>query len=522
MDRGRAFPRRPFHPVLIHLVTTVVAGVLYYATAIPGLAWGDSGNVQVRVLSGIIHDPDDPSRSHIPFYVMASALTRLGVEPHRAATLLSAFAGAVTIGNVACILTLLCRTRRAVVAATILSMFSHSIWSLAAVPEVMTLSSALFTFELIVIILFLKRGERALLCLAFFLNGLGAATHNMAVLTCPAYVVMLFAHNRRETPVGGRDIAMGIAAWVVGAAPLVWLFIKTSTATGSATAALSDMLAGRFAFAVFNTGSLPRLFLRTVAYTVYSFPTPLIFCAVTGCAHLWRRADRRMMLFVSMALLFQGLFVARYNVPDQHTFMAQMLILLLLFAAVGLDEFCEARPAGIVPTAALIALACPAILVYSATPHFLRRYWPESTVVPTRFIPHRDSLDWFLKPWRNGDDGAQRFARDVLRDIPSNVVLAVDSTLMPPILYLQIDEELRRDVQIVSAHTYQTWLPDEFRLDEPAARNEAIAAGRLYSGTDDSSALNPHLRDPRYSFRPSGVVFLVFDSTPDGSSGAPR
>jgi hypothetical protein len=65
-------------------------------------------------------------------------------------------------------------------------------------------------------------------------------------------------------------------------------------------------------------------------------------------------------------------------------------------------------------------------------------------------IPYRNDYEYFLRPWRTGYDGAERFAREALAGVGQNAVLRADTTTVAPLLYVQEVEGVRPDVQIVT------------------------------------------------------------------------
>jgi hypothetical protein len=65
-------------------------------------------------------------------------------------------------------------------------------------------------------------------------------------------------------------------------------------------------------------------------------------------------------------------------------------------------------------------------------------------------IPYRNDYEYFLRPWRTGYAGAERFAGEALEGVEDNAVLWADITTVAPLLYIQEVQGLRPDVRIVS------------------------------------------------------------------------
>jgi len=498
-------------PACTWALALLVAGVLYALTMAPGLSWGDSGDAQLRVLLGHWYDHQDLVRSHVPFYLVAGALSRLGIDAALAANLVSAASGAIAVANVTLLLAMLtCRRVAAVCGAAVL-LLSHCLWHQATVAEVMTLSVMLMTSELVCLFQFLRARRVGWLLGAMFLNGLGLATHHLAALNWPAYVVMLLLVRDAIPTPRFKWLAIGGVLFVIGASPLIAVFAVGWQTYHDLGRVIGEMLAGRFESKVFNV-SLPwSMAGRLAAYTAYSFPTPLLTLAPIGVAVLWRDRPRTKAVLLLMPLLVHFLFAARYNVADQHAFMLHTYVFLAILVGLGVDTLLvthesKAWTLGVT----MMSLAAP--IVYAVVPEILRHDAPQFAALPSRRLPYRDPFDWFLKPWRTGDHGPETFARQTLASLPPDPVLLADSTPMPPLVYVQVANDFRSDVQISSAQWYQSWFPapvdwesDEFR--------RALYDGRVFTLTDRFTPGHP-LSGPEYAFEPRGLIFRVV-SHPD-------
>lgn len=489
------------------LIATLAAGALYLGTMAPGVAWGDSGDAQVRVALGQLYDRTDLSRSHVPYYVLATAMSRLGIESARAANLVSAVAGALIIGNVAWILTMLVRRRAAVACGVFLLMFSHALWHLATVAEVMTLSVMLLSLELGLIVKFVRSRRPAWLVSALLVNGLGLATHNMSLLIWPAYVVLLVVCARTGRSVSRRALAAGAVAMLIGASPLIYVFVHGRADHGSAYETLHAMLSGRYTSHVFNSALSVRAVMRMAGYSGYSFPSPVALLSIPGLWVFWRWRERGLRWFFVIALAGYFGFAIRYSVPDQHTFMLHGYLFGVILAAIGVDHLCAQRPSSIV-SGLLVALSLLGPVVYASVPELLRQRFPDAAPIPKREVRYRDNFDWFLKPWHGSYEGPERFAREVFEDLPENALLVIDSTLRTPLLYVQAADDFRRDVEIVNAAAYQRWRSGFFDLASPE-RDLAVGDGRLFTVTDDRRYVDINVRSDRYAFVPRGAVFRV-------------
>ncbi len=65
-------------------------------------------------------------------------------------------------------------------------------------------------------------------------------------------------------------------------------------------------------------------------------------------------------------------------------------------------------------------------------------------------VAYRNDYTYFLQPWKTGDDGAERFAREALALAEPDAVIYADSTTVAPLLYVQEVHKVRPDVKIVN------------------------------------------------------------------------
>ncbi|MBN1512513.1 MAG: DUF2723 domain-containing protein [Phycisphaerae bacterium] len=478
---------------------------LYVATMAPGLLWGDSGDAQIRVLTGALTDARELARAHAPYYAVAIGLHRLtGADAAWVANLVAALAGAVTVANFAWLLTHFVRRLVPLVAGTAMLLLSHTLWQLSTGAEVVTFSTMCLSFELAAVVSYLTARKPVWLVLAVLANGIGWSTHNMALLTWPAYVVLIVMEWRRRP--SARVLIWAGMAWLVGALPLIVLAVQEYWRLGSAGETLRSLLIGRYGQKVFNTNVSLGLLARVVIYGVMNFPTPLILVAPWGWWRLRTRTPGSAWWFLTVSMGVFMLFTVRYRVPDQYTFFVHAYLFLVLFAAVGIDGVLDRWPSRRLWVFVLgfSALGPP---VYAVAPAIARGIPATHAVLPGREIPYREPYTWFLCPWRTGYGGAEQYAREVFQALPADAALIMDETMRSPLTYLQKRDGIRPDV-CVPEPRYSSTEGCSGTVDAAGAA-QLIEDSRLFCASTVPTSLPKWLRSGAYRFESTGLVYRV-------------
>jgi hypothetical protein len=163
----------------------------------------------------------------------------------------------------------------------------------------------------------------------------------------------------------------------------------------------------------------------------------------------WIRFRRHLGSHLAFALagitLTHFLFLARYNVADQFTFLLPSLIMVAVAAGVGIAEL-AALPAhrrqGLVVACAL-SIGLPPLL-YGVTPSLLRSAGVD-LAERQRF---RDELSYWITPWKHNEDSAERFAHAALTQASPGSLVLTDSTGYNPLVLVQLRDGLGPDVEV--------------------------------------------------------------------------
>jgi hypothetical protein len=210
-------------------------------------------------------------------------------------------------------------------------------------------------------------------------------------------------------------------AWAAGASPLVGLAAAEWRGGASAWTTLKSVLVGD-GYGPLVLGCRPargHLVVANLALAGLSLLNPCWLFAAWG----WKGAAGRgawKPCLLALTVL-HGVFWVRYFVPDQATFVLPSLGLLAVWVGLG----CGAAP---FPKRAVLAMvlagACGAVALPAVTAHAVRR----AGVSRERLLPWRDEARYWLVPWKQREDSAERFAAAVEAQLQAGDVLVADST----------------------------------------------------------------------------------------------
>jgi hypothetical protein len=301
------------------------------------------------------------------------------------------------------------------------------------------------------------------------LNGLGIAVHMLATIPLACYIVFLIVLSVRRS-IRAKDLAIIAALWVLGALPYEYLILKNMIQSGDVLGTLASAAFGnRWQADVLNTSLSWKLIKEDILFIVLNFPTPnalLFFVGLAGLRRVGRTSGFRAMILALLVLFF--LFACRYTIVDRYAFFLPFYCMVAVVIGLGAYEFVGwGLPhrdlfGGASPT--LLAIAAFTVLpvaVYALMPVVAQRL--HLSIGTRQDIPYRNDYEYFLRPWRTGYTGAERFAREALETSEPNAIVCADSTTVPPLLYVQEIEGLRADVKIVAGVVRSQGAP---RVDE--------------------------------------------------------
>lgn len=453
----------------------LVACVVYFATAQRGVSWQDSGLFQVRVLTGDYSGNLGLALAHPLYIAAAKAFASLPLANPPA--LINAFSGlgmAIALANLAALIFLLTDKRWIAFTTAAMLGLAHTIWWLSTIAEVYTWSVAGLTAELWFLVLLIRRPSWLPLCGLAFASGLGLAIHDFALLPLPVYlavVVWLIAAKRLRA----WTLAPAVACYALGAGLFLFMIYEVAHQSGLVFA-IKSALFGEFQDQVLNVKRSWAYLRENAAIGSLNFVNILLPLALVGWWNLKARLGKPTALALGAVTAIEIVFVARYSVPDQFTFLLPSLVLIAAAAAVGMDVLTQRSKTWqrLVLAGVLLSIIAPPIL-YGSLPSLATRLG--AAAKRQRVLPYRDELRYWLVPWKNNETSAQRFATEALQQAMPNGIIIADSTSETPLLALQL---LGPPSNVAVQSKFQSCcdeLPLPIRSGD-LARVRSVAAGR--------------------------------------------
>lgn len=494
-----------------YLVVLLLALLLYWLSAAPGMLWQDNGMAQIRAMTGDLTGERGLALSHPLFYLVAFAFQRIPLgEPAFRVTLVAVVFGALTVANLYLLLRqvaiatqrppLAPPDRSPAVAGALSLAVAHTFWQHSAMAETYTLYSAVLTTELLLLARYFQSPAPRWLALLFLVNGLGVSVHLLALLDLAVIGSLLvwLAVRRRVRPAW---TALCGLAWLAGASIYLALVLQEWARGVPLGTVVHSALFGDFAHHVLNVHLTARMLLNFVLYLGLNFPTPVALLAVLGLLCLRRLQSRPLAACIAGLLAIHALWLVRYDIVDQYTFFIPTIVLSAVLTGLGAADFLSHH--GRTARAGVLVGCLLPVPVYAALPAVVSGLGLRS-LVPSRVVPFRDELHYYLWPWKTGYRGPERLAAEIHRTLPDGAYLLADSTSSWAMHYLRLRGRWTKDITV--------WPPIRWAGDREDRRYEHLApwlaAGKLYA-VAPHRAYCPAWLLAEYDFEPAGIVFRV-------------
>jgi len=422
---------------------------LYLLTTQRGVGWQDSGIFQYRILQGVWYAGEGLARAHPLYTALGRLILRLPLGAYTwRLNALSGIGMALAVANLAAILLELeSRPWVAVAGAAILGV-AHTPWWLATIAEVYTLGVAGLTLEILLLLRLIDHPRpRTAIALAL-VCGLGFSLHNLALVGMAVYgLVGLILLVQRRLPLWVIPAAAG--AFAVGGGLLVSMIVQQALETGL-WPAIHSALFGIYASQVMTV--LPSLgnLRNNLALTALNFGSLLLPLLLWGIWRAKERVGRTKAAALIGLFAIELLFVIRYDVPDQFTFMLPTLATIAVLAGIGLDDLADRRPR-LAWSAALVSILLPPLL-YGLIPLAAHRLGIDLT--RARALPYRDEMRYWVTPWKHNETSAQRFAQEALAQVAPDGILIADWTTIDT---LRVQQTLTGEHPEVAIYAISRW-----------------------------------------------------------------
>jgi len=501
MARTSLHSRNRSDPSTGYLIVFVAASVLYIATCAPGPVWQDSGVIQYRVLNNDIEGRLGLALSHPLYYGIAIIARHLPFgDPAYKVNVVTSLISAFAVANLYLLLRLWLNSPIAALVGALSLALSHTFWRHATIPETYNLTVALLLLELIALLNYARSSRILHLYLLAFVNGLAIANHMLATIPLACYLVLLVATLLKKR-ITFRHLGWMAVAWMIGAAPFEYLFVKHLLHTHSISATLASAAFGdSWRGNVLNTSLSLKIFTENFMWFVLNYPTPNILLGITGISYLGRVSPKPWFGRIVLALSFLFLaFAFRYTIIDRYAFFIPFYCMVSILIGVGLCLLVTNmnRRSVIVMSLLFCFLTIPAYIAAPRVATRLGMSWP-------REIPYRNIYTYILRPWRTGYDGAEKFADEALDQVASDAIIYADTTTAPPLLYVQQVKGKRDDVKIISDIGSSPGAPACTETDLASS----LARGVMYVVSPQEGYCPAFILE-KYDFEQAGILYRV-------------
>lgn len=332
-------------------LVAALAFLLYWATLLPGLDFGDTPSFQIMAGAPVV-----TPRDGYPLYFAIGRLFVLvtAADWAHALNLASAVEAAIACGILVLLATEVSGSLAAGMAAACLFGGSYTFWSQAVLAEVYALHIAFVALSLLLLLRWDRRPTLGRLAVFFAIYALAFGNHLTMILLAPAYALFIVLRPGWRTVLTGRVFALAAACAVAGAMQYAW----NLHALWLAPLPPQDLTEGirQFWFDVTKSDWRDSMVLRvptsmtTERLRMYGFEIwqqfgwlgPIL--AAAGVVQLWRTAPARVGLLGLIGFV-TAFFALSYNVGDTHVFLLPSHLIIALLAAPGIVCIAELLPA---------------------------------------------------------------------------------------------------------------------------------------------------------------------------------
>ena len=526
-----ASPRRT---LAASLAVSAVAFLLYRATLLPGVDFGDTASLQSAGGSLEV----TPRQSYPLYFALGNLVVwSAGGEPSFGMNLASAIAGALACGMVTALAGMMTGSALAALFSGLLLAGSYTFWSQSIIAEVYALHILMVAGSLAALVWWGSKPESLPRLAVFFgAYALGFGNHLMMVLLGPAAIVYIALRAGARALVAPRVLAVASLMAFLGALQYGWNFLALWTVFPPPDSLGEGLRI--FWFDVTKADWRETLVLGVDEYglskrwPMYLFDLRQqvgvagIALAATGVAALgWHNRHLASLVIVGYATALA--FAITYNVGDVHVFLVPSHLFVILAAGCGAATVIHALDrltgtAAVPLTVGLALLALPAWRIADAYPAVDRSS-------DRRAVEHLERLTAGLSPehsllladlnWQV-QNGLDYYVRHLRPDL--NVLRAGNRMLSLPVL-IQENRAHGREVLLTSgsAGALRAAYGDLFAV-EPDSRAPPIPLHQRLNHLEPGTAYVLAVLQP-YAWLPADAeeIRLVLAQLSGGRAGPP-
>jgi hypothetical protein len=409
-------------------ITFALGCVLYGATAQTSIPWQDSARFQWRILTNDYFWPDGVAANAHPLLIVIGQIFKhipVGDLFWRL-NCISSLGMALAVANFNAVAMLLTSRRWVAMLVTAMFALSHMIWSLATITQTYPWNLVWMTLQLLLLIKLIREPSWSRLALLAFVSGLNLSLHGLALLMFPVEgLLALYLVFKRELPLW--SIGVAAVTYCTGASLFIILVIKLAVSSGSIRFALFDAFFGLTYDMMTNTKFVTEYTIPNAAIASLSFVNVLLPLAVVGWFRSRKLLGNTTAIVLGAITFIDVIFVARLSAVEIWIFCLPAMTMISLAAAVGASYLIQLsagwrRAIIILSIASIVAMP----IFYGVLPDALRGLGIE--VHRTRMLPFRDEMRYWINPWKQNENSAERFAEAALREAAPNGVIISDPT----------------------------------------------------------------------------------------------
>ncbi len=425
------------------LINLGIALLTYLFTLAPTLSWGDSSDLAQRTIKPG-YDPlnFDLSTRDYELYRFLSSLTQYFSfsDAAYAANFTSAIFGSITIGLITYLATILTRNSVAGLVSGLSLLVSHTFWLMSVIAEVYTFTSLLVLSTFIWMTKWLQTKSVHFLYIGALNLGL-LVSHHPSGLVAVFCSLLYFFIKRIELK--WYQLFLSGLLLISGS----YFYIRLVTHRLSLDLSLLEALAILPPKNLLtNQSEFLNLFMYFL-FLVYNFIgialILILFALISGRSYF----NKLMIppLAFSIMMILAGV---TSSIPDKYniyvlTYPGISLLVALGYVAISARLILKNIQKMLI---FFLLVSIPPISYYST---YKISESLDKDFSQARQLTLRNNAEYFLWPAKNGDYGPRRYAELALGQVSKNGVLIADYTLYMPLVYLQLVENIRNDVEIV-------------------------------------------------------------------------